>query len=329
MTELHFLRPWWILGLIPLIVAVMKVHQFTLLSQNWERVVDPLLAPFVLQGDELKAHRWPSVLLGVIGGLMLIALAGPVWEKLPVPVFKGENKIVLVLDVSQSMDAKDIKPSRIVRARYKVGDMLSAYPEAQFGLVIFSQVPYIISPITDDAATVESLLPAVTTSVVPVQGSQLSLALSKAGELLDSSQANGGQVVVLTDSKATAAAFDAAQELKKRGYSLSILGVGTKEGSPVDTGDGQLLKDRNENIVLAKLDQSGLMDLARSVGGNYVSLQPDDGDIHKLIRPDLATKAITTPDENNKITDIWLERSPWLLPIILLLASIMFRRGLL
>ncbi len=329
MAELHFLRPWWVLGLLPLVLAVYKLYSYSLQSQNWQRVVDPQLMPFVLEGNKKKKQRWPSTLLAIAGGLMLIALSGPVWEKLPVPVFKSENKIVLVLDLSQSMDATDIKPSRLIRARYKVGDMLSSFPGAQFGLVVFSQVPYTISPITDDAATVASLLPALSTGVVPVQGSNLALALSKAGELLERSQATSGQVIVLTDSRATAAAFDSAQELEKSGYSLSILGIGTIKGSPVNVGKGQLLKDRSNNIVLAKLDQSSLMDLAKSVGGEYVKLQSDDSDINRLVRVNVASKAVPISQDKNQLSDIWLERSPWIVPVILLLSLVLFRRGVL
>ncbi len=329
MSDLHLLRPWWLLGIVPLLAVVYFLFKYRSGKQLWERVVDPALMPFVLEEHSRKKQVWPVFLLALAGMLAVIALTGPVWEKLPVPVYKGENKIVLVLDLSQSMDATDVKPSRLARARHKVGDILGFVPDAQIGLIIFSQVPYIISPITDDAATVASLLPALSTSVVPVQGSQLSLALDKAGELLLSTQAEHGQVIVLTDSAVTLAEFEAAKKLRDQGFILSVLGIGTSVGGPINLGEGQLLKDNNKQIVIVKLDRNGLRDLANSVGGRYSDLDSGDADIRHLVTTVVSKRIQNSDEATTQSSEIWLEQTPWLLPFILVLAAGLFRRGVL
>lgn len=326
MAELHFLRPWWWLALLPLLALLYRMSKHQLAGRSWHGVVDEALAPFVLDsvGKAGKSKLLPW--FAILGLLSIVALSGPVWEQVEAPVFRAEHKVVLVLDLSLSMNAKDVKPSRLERAKYKVSDVLKWLPDAQVGLVVFSEVPYTISPITDDVDTISAFLPALTTDVMPVQGSRISLALDMAGELLDRSNAHNGQVVLLTDSEVRPDAFKSVKRLNEGGYSLSILGIGTEKGSPVLNSDGSLL--RAEGVVLAKLDKDGLRDLALGHGGVYSDITSDDADIKRLIDLNV-DKQVEDQAGVEKLTEQWIERSPWLLPIILLMALLMFRRGVL
>lgn len=326
MGEFHFLRPWWLLALIPLFVLLYRVSKHQLGGRDWHGVVDEALAPFVLDsiGHASKSKMLPWFML--LGLLIITALSGPVWEQIEAPVYRAEHKVVLVLDLSLSMNATDVRPSRLERAKHKVGDILNWLPDAQVGLVVFSEVPYTISPITDDVDTIVAFLPALTTDVMPVQGSRISLALDMAGELLGRSNAHNGQVVLLTDSEVRPDAFTSVKRLNEAGYSLSILGIGTEKGSPVINSDGSLLSA--SGVVLAKLDKDGLRDLALGHGGVYSDITSDDADIQRLI--DLTVDRQTDAQAGvEKLSEQWVERSPWLLPIILLMGLLMFRRGVL
>lgn len=327
MAEFHFLRPWWWLAVIPMLGLLYRLSKHQLVGRDWQGVVDEALAPFVLdtigKTEKNKILPW----FGVICVMMILALSGPVWEQLDVPVYRAEHKVVLVLDLSLSMNAEDVKPSRLERAKHKVSDVLSWSPDAQVGLVVFSEVPFTISPITDDVDTIAAFLPALTTDVMPIQGSRISLALDMAGELLDRSNAKKGQVVLITDSEVRPDAFTSVKRLSDGDYSLSILGIGTEKGSPVLNSDGSLLKATGSGgVVLTKLDKDGLRDLASGSGGVYSDITSDDTDIKRLI--DLTVdRQEKEQSDVEMLSEQWVERSPWLLPFVLLIALLMFRRG--
>ena len=123
MSEFHFLRPFWLLTLIPL--AGLSWHMVRLMREggDWRRVCDPALLPYILVHYSAgKTSRRASWLFTLGGVLAILALAGPVWERLPVPAFRSEAALVIALDLSKIMDAADIKPSRLDRARFKMAD---------------------------------------------------------------------------------------------------------------------------------------------------------------------------------------------------------------
>ena len=329
MTELHFLRPWWWIFLIPLAVAVMRLYRSQSTGLNWRGIVDEALAPYVLAGAEAKSRAWPAVWLGVCGLLAITSLAGPVWEKQAVPVFRADHKLVIALDLSQSMNATDIRPSRLARARHKIGDVISEFPETQTALLVFSEVPYIVSPVSDDADTLMSFLPALLTEIMPVQGGRISLALDKAGELLGSAGGSPGQVLLITDSSVNGEALTSAKTLKENGHRLSVLAAGTQEGGPVRLSDGSLLKDAQNNIVIPSLDLDGLRDLASIGGGSFSKLTSDNSDILALINSGSNLFDSEQSQAEEVFSDLWLEYGVWLiLPLLLLFAGI-FRRGIL
>jgi Ca-activated chloride channel family protein len=329
MTELHFLRPGWLLAIVPLVAAVIQLYRYKQISQQWRGVVDEALAPYVLDTQDQSRSRHAPILLALVGILSIIALAGPAWEKLAVPVFKSNQKMVVVLDLSRSMNATDIKPSRLTRAKHKLGDILQQSGDVQIGLVVFSEVPYTISPITDDMNTVMSMLPALSTDVMPVQGARVALALAHAGELLERSHATKGKVVLISDSGIDAEAFSVTQKLRNKGYILSVLSVGTQKGAPVALSDGSLLKNAQGSIVVARVDHNAFKDLAARGGGFYSQLTTDDTDLRRITANNSQVSKDQQQSLEEKLADQWLEYSPWLLPLILVLSLGLFRRGVL
>ena len=324
--QFHFLRPWWLLALVPLAVVVWMMLKRKLGSRSWEAVVDPALLPHVLTAKRGGASRVPAVLASLGGLLAVLALAGPVWDKLPQPVYSSKSALVIALDLSRSMDAADISPSRLGRARYKIRDILNRRPDGQTALVAYAGDAFTVTPLTDDTATIASQLKALTTSIMPAQGNRTDLALKHAEDLLKQAGAGRGDILLITDDVDLARAGDVAEKLKGEGYRTSVLGVGTLQGAPIPLADGSFLKDKHGQIVIPTLDEGPMRELAAEGGGMYVRMQLDDSDLNRLMPLfNSASKAAVSLTKLK--TDVWREEGPWLLLPLLLLAALAFRRG--
>ena len=299
---LHWLRPGWLIALLPLLGIVVWLLRQRQPVNVWEQVVDPELIPFVLEPGESSVKRWPFLVMALLWVLVVAVLAGPVWEKREVPVFQGQDALVLVLDLSQSMLADDIKPSRLAQAKYKLSDLLDQSEGLLVGLVVFSEVPYVVSPLTDDMETLRAFIPALDTSVVPVQGSSLARAIDKAASLLSQSQVVSGSIMLLTDATADGAAFEAARVAAEQGHVVSVLGVGSEDGQPIRLEDGGLLQDSNGNIVIPVLPRQSLQQLSAVGGGIYTDVAGTNSDVTALFSTVRMTSALgQQSDEKTRI----------------------------
>jgi Ca-activated chloride channel family protein len=326
LSEFHFLRPAWLLSFVPLIFFLLWFARRRFEMRRWRNIVDPALMPHVLIGSGYQTRRRVTVVLALAGTLLITALAGPVWQRLPQPVFRSQDALVIALDLSRSMDVADVNPSRLVRARFKISDILKRRNEGQTALIAYAAQPYVISPLTDDTQTIIAQLPALTTSLMPSQGSRADLALAKAAELLKQSGVSQGHLLLVTDGVDSARTAPIAQELAKKGMRISVLGIGTNHGGPIP-GQGGFVKHRNGSIVIAKLDTANLKRLAKQGHGFFRPLSTDDSDIDHLL-----ASVSQQPEESAAVereADTWREQGPWLLLLLLPLAALAFRRGVL
>ena len=323
----HFLRPWMLPLLIPAGLFLLVQYKRREWFNSWQSVVDRHLLAFQLDGQNRFARKWTALSMLAAAVLITIALAGPVWEQRPVPVFRDQLARVIVLDLSRSMDAADVESSRIARARFKVRDLLARSQNIQVGLVAFAAAPYVISPLTDDTRTINAMVPSLTTSIVPVQGSDLAAALREAAALMRGAGVESGQVILLTDAKVADADFDAAAELRSRGYSLSVIAVGSEQGAPIPDRGG-FLKDASGNIVIPGVAMAQLRKLAELGGGGFSRLSADETDIAPIL--DAADRMASTGRRagNNILADSWIERGPWFLLPLIPCVAMLFRRGI-
>lgn len=323
----HFLRPWLLLLLIPVCTCLFIEYRRTALHSSWQSVVDPQLLRFQLGEYTQRPRRWPLLLAFIAAVLTVVALAGPAWEQRPVPVFRDQQARVMVLDVSRSMDAADITPSRIARARFKLRDLLARSQGVQVGLIAFGAAPYVISPLTDDTNTIAAMVPSLTTAIVPVQGSDLGAALEEAAVLMRGAGVEQGQVILLTDSTPTEADFTVAARLRSAGHSVSVLAIGTEQGAPIPD-QGSYLKDASGNIVIPGVTLAPLRQLAAHGGGQFSRLRVDDTDIAQLLSADNPLNTGVRQTAQQQQADSWIERGPWLLLPLLIYVALLFRRGL-
>ena len=323
-ADFHFLRPEWLI-ILPFMLGLIFLFKAQLLSSgNWFKLVEPELIPYVLSRHQLQEKKYKWWLISMIIILTLTALAGPTWEKLEQPAFRMDQSLVVALDLSRSMNAQDINPDRITRARLKVLDILKRRQSAQVALIVYSANAFTVTPLTTDSKTIASLVGSLDTKIMPSRGSYPAAAIDKGMQLLKQAGVINGEVLLVTDGGSTSAAMASARKLKEEGYSLSILGVGSLNGAPIPQEDGGFITDRNGQIAVAKLAMEDLMELSRIGGGKYVSLTADDRDLDSLL-----SNRITSSSQGDQslATDQWNEFGPWLLLIIMPIASLAFRRG--
>lgn len=326
LPDLHLLRPLWLLALVPLGWVLWRQAWRTTGHEVWRDVVDPHLLPHLLVGDGERGSRLALWLLGLGGLLGVLALAGPVWRRLPQPVYQLQAHRVILLDLSPTMNATDLPPSRLAQARFKVLDLLRRAGEGQTALLAYGVEPFLVSPLSTDSATIAAQVPNLDSTLLPIQGARRAdLALTAAGELLQQVDSPEGEVILVTDGlDHPPAAQEAARQLLAQGYRVSVLGVGSDEGAPVPMAGGGFLKDSHGAILLPTLQRESLETLARVGGGRYVTVRADDQDIETLILPGRRTQRAERQDTR---ADQWQEEGPWLLLLLLPVAALGFRRG--
>ncbi|WP_240554857.1 VWA domain-containing protein [Oceanicoccus sagamiensis] len=161
LDQFHFLRPEWLLAIIPATLLALFFWRQKSSAANWRGAINPQLLDHLIDGGSQRVARWPWLLLLLVWVTASIAMAGPTWTKLPQPIHKKQDALVIVLDLSLSMLAEDIKPSRLVRARHKILDILAQREEGLTALIAYSGDAHIVSPLTDDNPTIANLTPAL------------------------------------------------------------------------------------------------------------------------------------------------------------------------
>jgi len=325
-SQLHLLRPLALLGLIPALIAVVLAQWRKRSAGNWEKIINPALLPYLMQGETSKKQRgmiW--VLLAWM--IACLALAGPSWQKLPQPVHKKDAALILIMDLSPSMLAEDVKPSRLERARFKLIDILKNRSEGFSALVVYGGAAYTLTPLTEDSNTIISLVPVLHPALLPEYGSNTEDAIETALELAVNGGYQQGDLLLITD-EVSRSAFNTIQSMMSKAgkFRLSILGVGTEQGAPIPTGASGFAKDRNGAIIIPKLSPASLQMLAQNNGGIYAGMSADDSDIEAL----LATTEELFPDATRELErsfDLWDDQGFWLAFLLLPIILLSFRKG--
>ena len=327
MDNFHFLRPEWFLALVPLFLLLFWLARRQLRSRGWQAVCDPELLPHLLLGRSVRRANWPFWLLSVGMLLAVVALAGPVWKRQPQPLFRQQSALVILFDLSRSMEVADLRPSRFLRAQLKIADLLRERKEGQTALIVFAADAFTVTPLTEDHHTIEALLKSLDPGLMPVQGSNPARAIQRGEKLLQQAGLKQGRLLLVTDEDRPEEYLDAARQLKKSGFELYVLGVGTPAGAPIPLPGGGFFKDRQGNLVLPKLNSSGLKQLAIAGGGQYQRLGVDDSDLHSLLAGLDDHHLDQSGETAAAVGERWREEGVWLLWPLLVLAALAFRRG--
>ncbi len=310
---LHFLRPdlLWALLALPLIALLWRWRRRR--ASVWLHAVDAHLLPHLLA----PAGRHAGVGLGVLlcgWTLAVLALAGPSWRQLAQPLWQAPAPLVVALDLSSRVRASDLPPSRLLQARAKLATLLRERRNGEVALLVYADDAFTVAPLTSDRANVALYLDALDPNVMPRDGQRAARALEAAVLLLQQSGARQGDILLITDRTNAADRAAAANALAQQ-MRVSVLGLGTPAGAAYRGDDGQ--------IARAQLEEAGLRALAAAGGGEYARLTDDDADLRAL-------GVLQARDEGGGRTQgqtlSWLDEGFWLLPPLMLLALLAFRR---
>ena len=322
--EFHFLRAGWIL-LIPISILLIFFFKRRMLTiGNWEKLIDKRLLPYVMSRSQLSDNQYKWWVISLISVLSIIALAGPTWERIEQPSFRTDQSLVIALDLSRSMNAQDITPNRLTRAKLKILDILERRQGAQVALIVYSANAFTVTPLTSDTDTIIALINSIDTSIMPSRGSYPALAIDKGLQLLNQASVSNGEIILVTDGGITSDSFSSAQKLRDEGYRLSALGIGSMNGAPIPKETGGFITDNTGQITISRLEVDDLKDLVEIGGGSYTSITSNDQDIDTLLSE--VYSAVRESDDSIT-TDQWKEFGPWLLLIVVPFGSLLFRKG--
>lgn len=327
LAEFHFLRPWWFLALLPAALILMMLIKHRQSRGSWLEVCDAELLPFLLVDKPIKQNRSGLLAGGLVSILTITALAGPTWQRLPSPAFRSDAALVIALDLSSSMDAADIKPSRIAKARYKIADLLKQRKDGQTALLVYGGDAFTVTPLTSDIATITSQLEALTTDIMPSPGTNTGIAIRRAVDLLQQAGVGHGNILLVTDGVDADSAALADKWLGN--HRLSVLAVGTSEGAPIQQTGGGFVKDAKGSIVISRLDAATLSNLAQTGKGIYQAVTAGDEDIDRLGQAFNSVNPEDKTQDINQLLQQWDETGPWLLLLVLPWAALRFRKGIL
>jgi len=318
----HFAQPVWFWGLLAIVPIAIWLWRSAAKAARGpvHRYADPHLLPHLTGTRELKStERWGRFLRwSLLWTLLIVAMAGPRWDYEDVRLFHPGNNLLILLDISRSMQVDDVAPSRLGRARQEIQDLIMQNRQVRLGLIAFASVPHVLSPITEDTFTVLNTLPALSTDLVKLQGSRLTLALDRAETLLDGLPEDSAKAVLLISD----GDFDEpdliprVKELAAKGARIHAMGVGAEEGARVPATQGGYLTDRYGQPIVSRLNEKLLEEIAQAGGGIYRTADYRDSDTADIL--EAAAVANLPPESGDERTRIWNER--YYLPVLLLAA---------
>jgi len=296
-SDFHFLRPWWLVALLPVAMLVWQHWKATDPSQLWSRVIAPHLLSHLLISQNRRAGHLPLLWAPILGGLAVIALAGPTWHREPAPFAEDTANLIVVLKVTRSMTNVDIQPSRLGRAIQKIRDLLDKRPGAATALIAYSGTAHRVVPLTTDTEILTSFATELDPNVMPDEGDCAADALRMANAFLAKS-GNRGWILWVCDATSS----DQYAPIKKvfdNGLApISVLAV---------AGEGRELMSVRK--------------AAGIVNADVVSLTPDTHDIEHLA----ANTRFSNADDGT--AERWQDAGYWLVPFLSLMHQGWFRRG--
>ncbi len=327
MSELlpHLLRPWW-LAIVPLLAWLLwRLWHRQLQVGRWQRLLPEAFHAALLTRGRLRHSRLPWLVLGLAWLLAVIALLGPSWQRFEQPSIKRSDPLVVLLEVTPSMLAADVAPTRLEQAKRKLLDLLERRQDVQTAVVVFAGSAHTLVPLSDDLATTRNLLAAVHPALMPEPGQRADLAVARGLELLRQAGLGRGRLLLIGSSLDQHERSAIATLLQGQGERLLMLGVGTEQGAPIAGENGSFLKDTSGAILIPRLDNAGLQRIATELGGRYRQARLGDEDLAALGLLDQAG-TLQRDDEVTRL-EAWLDQGYWLLLPLLLLAALAGRRG--
>lgn len=288
-TSFHLLRPWWLLALVPVLAIFFLLRRRQSVQAQWGAVIAPHLLPHLIARPDHGRNVNPLYL--VLSGMAIgiVALSGPSWRRELPPFVEDKAPLMIALAVGSTMTETDVAPSRLERAKQKIRDLLAARIGARTGLIAYSGTAHLVMPLTDDRSVIEPFLEALSPALMPSDGKNLGAALKLATVSL-STETVAGTVLVVGDDPGT----DGFEAIRRNAgpRDLAILAIG-----PFSSMWGA------HDIVPVSVDGSDILRLERRIETRFQAAQGD------------------------RFGTRWRDEGFWLLPLLVALVLIWFRRG--
>jgi len=260
---------------------------------------------------EQRRRKTRLLILGLV--FLMIALAQPRWGFQWEDLKQRGVDIVVALDVSNSMRATDIKPSRLERAKYKIADLLRMLKGDRVGLVAFAGTSFLHCPLTLDYQAAEMFLGALDTDLIPLQGTALGHAIETSIKAFSTTERKSKAIILITDGEDhEGTVLKALQRAQKEGVKIFVIGIGQDEGVPVPDPSGGFKRNRSGEIVLSKINEPLLEKIAVETGGVYVRSVHGDMDLRTIyleqIQQSMEKKELKSSRRKH-----WTERFQWLI----------------
>ena len=212
---------------------------------------------------------------------------------------------IIAMDISNSMLAEDVVPSRLDRTKMMVENLVDNFTDDKIGLIVFAGDAFVQLPITSDYVSAKMFLSDIHPSLMATQGTDIATAINMATNSFTQQQGVGKAIIVVTDGEDhEGGALEAAKDAKKKGMRVYVLGVGSPNGAPIPLGNGNYMKDRTGNTVMTKLNEEMCRQVAEAGGGAYIHVdnnsnaqQQLDNELSKLTKKEMQSTIYSDYDE--------------------------------
>lgn len=310
---------FWLLMLLPLMVA-----GYLYASRQRRRALARFGEKSTLSGlmPEASPRRLRNkfILFAMACALIACALARPQFgSKLREETRRG-IEIMLAVDVSNSMLAKDFEPNRLERTKFAINRLTEQLQEDRLGLVVFAGDAYLQLPITSDYVTARSFASSISPNMVSRQGTAIGAAIDLAASSF-SSESEGSRVIILISDGENHEddALGAAERAAERGIKIYTIGIGSPEGAPIPQENGEFIKDEQGNMVVSKLDEKTLEQVALSTGGSYIRASNRSIGLEEIVA---RVNEVEKKDLKATVFEDFNEQFPYLIGAALLLLAI-------
>lgn len=260
----------WLLCLIPLMTLVMAWGEYKR-RKAMKRLGDLALVK-ALMPDASAKRRWTkfALLQAAVAAVIIMAARPQMGTKVSNEKRNGIETIIC-LDISNSMLAEDVQPSRLMKSKMLIENLVDHFSQDKVGLIVFAGDAFVQLPITSDYVSAKMFLQNIEPSLIQTQGTDIARALSLASNSFTKQKNIGKAIIVITDGEDhEGGAMEAAKDAEKQGYKVFILGIGNTSGAPIPSGDGGYMKDNTGNTVMTALNEQMCRDIAAAGSGTYI-----------------------------------------------------------
>ncbi len=319
---MDFAQPAYFYCFIPLILLGLLFNWLTRRKElALARFGAPSLVARLSATVNFSGRRWKTILWFVALSLVVVTLARPRWGSQVEYVERRGVEIMVALDVSESMLAEDLKPNRLARAKLEITELMDQLDGNEIGLVLFSGAAFVQFPLTSDFATARIFLDAAHPGVISRPGTALAEAIDVAIIGFNENRAAQRVIILLTDGENHEGnVLTAAEKAVEQGIIIYAIGFGSPNGEPIPQygPDGELTgykEDAAGEVVLSRLDEATLQEIAQLTDGRYFRAAPDGREISFLSQ---AIGTLQTSELESRFETRRIERFQWFLVVAIL-----------